>query len=65
MFAFKNMNVPILVATDVASRGLDIKSIKVVVNYQARYCCCSFVVRLLCLVVNSLVFNFSNVVDFH
>lgn len=29
MFAFKNQNMPIMVATDVASRGLDVKSVKV------------------------------------
>ncbi|KAL3831435.1 hypothetical protein ACJMK2_023186 [Sinanodonta woodiana] len=32
--AFKKREVPILVATDVAARGLDIPSIKVVVNYD-------------------------------
>eukprot|EP00026_Physarum_polycephalum_P002536 Phypoly_transcript_02543.p1 GENE.Phypoly_transcript_02543~~Phypoly_transcript_02543.p1 ORF type:complete len:897 (+),score=184.99 Phypoly_transcript_02543:35-2725(+) len=34
MFAFKNENLPILVATDVAARGLDIKTIRNVVNYD-------------------------------
>lgn len=34
-FAFKNGNLPILVATDVAARGLDIKHIKTVINYDA------------------------------
>ncbi|KAN0050505.1 hypothetical protein ACTA71_003631 [Dictyostelium dimigraforme] len=31
---FKNGNVPIMIATDVASRGLDIKDIRYVVNYD-------------------------------
>ncbi len=34
-FAFKNGNLPILVATDVASRGLDIGDVKTVVQYDA------------------------------
>jgi superfamily II DNA/RNA helicase len=32
--SFKNGTYPILVATDVASRGLDIKDVKYVVNYE-------------------------------
>lgn len=31
---FRNVQVPVLVATDVCSRGLDIRSVKVVVNYD-------------------------------
>lgn len=34
-FAFKNGNLPILVATDVASRGLDIGVVKTVIQYDA------------------------------
>jgi ATP-dependent RNA helicase DDX42 len=34
VFAFSHQNLPILVATDVAARGLDVKSIKNVVNYE-------------------------------
>ena len=34
MFAFQNQNLPILIATDLAARGLDIKSIKNVINYD-------------------------------
>ncbi len=34
-FAFKNGNLPVLVATDVASRGLDIGTVKTVVQYDA------------------------------
>src|SRR5690606_6146062 len=34
MHAFKHGNLPVLVATDVAARGLDIKSIKTVINYH-------------------------------
>ncbi len=34
-FAFKNGNLPILVATDVASRGLDIGTVKTVVQFDA------------------------------
>eukprot|EP00028_Trichosphaerium_sp_Am-I-7-wt_P003098 CAMPEP_0168517686 /NCGR_PEP_ID=MMETSP0405-20121227/6211_1 /TAXON_ID=498012 /ORGANISM="Trichosphaerium sp, Strain Am-I-7 wt" /LENGTH=147 /DNA_ID=CAMNT_0008537767 /DNA_START=78 /DNA_END=517 /DNA_ORIENTATION=- len=33
-FAFKNKNLPILVATDIAARGLDIAHVKTVVNYD-------------------------------
>ncbi len=32
--AFKKGDVPILISTDVAARGLDVKSIRTVVNYQ-------------------------------
>lgn len=31
---FKNGNHPIMIATDVASRGLDVKNVKVVINYD-------------------------------
>lgn len=31
---FKNGQVPVMIATDVAARGLDVKLIKVVVNYD-------------------------------
>jgi ATP-dependent RNA helicase DDX5/DBP2 len=31
---FKNGTSPIMVATDVASRGLDVKDIKLVINYD-------------------------------
>lgn len=34
MTAFKNGEIPILVATDIVSRGLDIKFIKTVINYH-------------------------------
>jgi len=34
MFAFKNENLPILVATDIAARGLDVKSVRHVVNFE-------------------------------
>ncbi|PRP78149.1 hypothetical protein PROFUN_13951 [Planoprotostelium fungivorum] len=34
MYAFKNNNLPILVATDVAARGLDVKGIKNVINFE-------------------------------
>jgi ATP-dependent RNA helicase DDX42 len=34
MHAFKSENLPILVATDVAARGLDIKTVRNVVNYD-------------------------------
>jgi ATP-dependent RNA helicase DDX42 len=34
-FAFKNGNLPVLVATDVASRGLDIGTVKTVVQFDA------------------------------
>lgn len=34
MFAYKHGTVPILVATDVAARGLDIKDVKTVINYH-------------------------------
>jgi superfamily II DNA/RNA helicase len=53
MFAYKNMNVPILIATDVASRGLDIKSIKVVVNYQV------INLSILYLFLNMKILNFN------
>lgn len=33
-FAFKNGNLPVLVATDVASRGLDIGDVKTVIQYE-------------------------------
>ena len=32
--AFKKNNIKVLVATDVASRGLDIKDVRYVVNYD-------------------------------
>lgn len=34
IFAFKNANIDILVATDMVSRGLDVKAVKTVVNYD-------------------------------
>eukprot|EP01117_Protostelium_nocturnum_P009480 TRINITY_DN3379_c0_g1_i2.p1 TRINITY_DN3379_c0_g1~~TRINITY_DN3379_c0_g1_i2.p1 ORF type:complete len:756 (-),score=288.94 TRINITY_DN3379_c0_g1_i2:26-2293(-) len=34
MFAFKNANLSILVATDVAARGLDVKGVKNVINFD-------------------------------
>ncbi len=34
LMAFKNASMPILVATDVLSRGIDIKSIEIVVNFD-------------------------------
>ncbi|KAL6069478.1 putative ATP-dependent RNA helicase ddx17 [Balamuthia mandrillaris] len=34
LFAFKNGKLPVLVATDVASRGLDIKDVAFVINYD-------------------------------
>ena len=34
IFAFKNENIDILVATDMVSRGLDVKAVKTVVNYD-------------------------------
>lgn len=35
MEAFRDGNVPFLLATDVASRGLDIKGVETVINYEA------------------------------
>jgi len=32
--AFRNGSAPIMVATDVAARGLDIKDVRMVVNYE-------------------------------
>ena len=32
--AFKSGSTPVLVATDVASRGLDVKEVRAVVNYD-------------------------------
>lgn len=34
IFAFKNENIDILVATDMVSRGLDVKAVKTVINYD-------------------------------
>ena len=34
--SFKNGSVPLLVATDVAARGLDIPDVEVVINYTVR-----------------------------
>lgn len=45
MFAFKSGNLPILVATDVASRGLDVKGIKNVVNFEVGFVFFGFWVR--------------------
>lgn len=36
LMLFKNASVPILVATDVLSRGIDIKGIEVVINFDRR-----------------------------
>lgn len=46
MYAFKNNNLPILVATDVAARGLDVKGIKNVINFEVTSRCRSHHVSL-------------------
>ena len=35
IFAFKNANIDVLVATDMVSRGLDVKAVKTVINYDS------------------------------
>jgi len=43
---FRSGRSPIMIATDVAARGLDIKDIKVVINYDFPSCCEDYVHRI-------------------
>jgi len=43
---FRSGNSPIMIATDVAARGLDVKDIKYVVNYDFPSCCEDYVHRI-------------------
>lgn len=43
---FKSGRVPVMIATDVASRGLDIKDVKVVINYDFPSCIEDYVHRI-------------------
>lgn len=43
---FKNSKAPVMVATDVAARGLDVKDIKYVINYDFPSCCEDYVHRI-------------------
>lgn len=43
---FRTGKSPIMIATDVAARGLDIKDIKVVINYDFPSCCEDYVHRI-------------------
>ena len=43
---FRSGRSPILVATDVAARGLDVKDVKIVINYDFPSCCEDYVHRI-------------------
>ena len=43
---FRSGRTPIMVATDVAARGLDVKNIKTVINYDFPSCCEDYVHRI-------------------